>query len=380
MAAETIVVGGSLAQKPFHGGHTWALLQYVLGFRELGWRVLFLDAIDPVAPDGVASLAPNVAFLRALMDRLDLSDSYALLSNGSESLAGLSRSEVLERTRASMCLFNIMGFIADADVLAAAQRRVFVDIDPGFPQMWRELGLHDAFAGYDAYVTIAENIGQPSCTIPTCGLRWITTPQPIVLRYWPESPDPGPSYTTVASWRGVNGPVQYRDRNYGLRVHEFRRFAELPRHIARPFELALDIHPNEVTDIALLKRNGWSLIDPKAVAGDPWAYQQYVRRSRAEFMVAKSMYVQSRSGWISDRSLCYLASGRPVIAQDTGFVDRYPVGEGLLAFSTLDEAVDAIEGVSRDYERHATAARGFAEEYFDSSRVLGRLAEQVGSV
>jgi hypothetical protein len=277
-----------------------------------------------------------------------------------------------------------MGFLDDEEILGGAPRRVFLDIDPGFGQMWRELGLADLFVGHDDYLTIGENIGQPDCHIPTCGLDWITTCQPVVLDHWapdrntadrvsPGGDSPGKFFTSIASWRGAYEPVVYKGVTYGLRVHEFRNFAALPRLTGRPFQLALDIHAAERHDRALLDANGWSLVEPGRVAADPWAYQGYIQRSKAEFMVAKNMYVQSNSGWFSDRSICYLASGKPVLVQDTGVRDRYQTGRGLLLFTTLDEALHGVEALCCHYASHAAAARTIAGDYFDSDKVLSRL-------
>src|SRR5262249_5071020 len=169
-----------------------------------------------------------------------------------------------------------------------------------------------------------------------------------------------------------------RGKSYGLRVHQFRRFVDLPGLTGRPFELALAIHPSETRDLALLSDKGWSLVDPQMVAGDPLAYRSYIGRSLEEFSVAKDIYVQSRGGWISDRSLCYLASGKPVLAQETGFSRHYPTGEGLLAYSTLEEAIAGVEEIARRPLQHARAARALAEEYFDSDKVLGRLLQRLG--
>ena len=375
-----IVLAGSVAQKPTQGGHTWVFLQYLLGFRRLGWDVLFLDRLDPAqCVDDAGRPCPpdeslNVRRFSEVMDRFGLAGSYSLLLGDDRPTVGVPRPELLARVRASALLLNVMGFLTDDEILGAASRRVFLDIDPGFPQMWRELGLADPFRGHDAFVTIGENVGRPDCAIPTCGLDWLTTPQPVMLDAWPAHAEVrAGSFTSVASWRGAYGPVDYRGETYGLRVHEFRKFAALPRATGAQFELALDIHPAEVNDLALLAENGWSLLDPRAAAGDPWAYQGFVQRSKAELVVAKNMYVRANSGWLSDRSLCYLASGKPVLAQDTGYSPLYPTGEGQLAFTTFDEAVSGVEELARDDGRHARAARRLAEEHFGSDRVLSRL-------
>ena len=185
-------------------------------------------------------------------------------------------------------------------------------------------------------------------------------------------------FTCIASWRGPNSSLDYQGKKFGLRVHEFRKFFALPRLSKQSFELALDIHPAEVNDISQLKADNWSLVNPRDVAGDPWAYQSYIQHSKAEFMVAKNMYVQTKSGWFSDRSICYLASGKPVLAQDTGLKNLYPTTAGLLLFSTLEEAVAGVEEISSDYQRHAQAARELAEAYFDSDKVLQTLLGKLG--
>ena len=378
-----LTIAGSIAQKPHQAGHSWQFLQYLLGFRRLGWDVLFVDRLeDELCRDAqgrACSPADSVGigYLAEMMGRFGLPWSVAL-DDGTH--AGAPRDRVLDHVRDSDFLLNVMGFLADEEILAAARRRVFLDTDPGFGQMWRALDLADVFAGHDRHVTIGERIGREDCTIPGCGLDWITTPQPVVLEQWPAAPVPAShGFTTVARWRGAYGPVDYEGRRYGLRVHEFRKFADLPQASEGRFELALDIHPAETADLQLLGDRGWALVDPRVVGRSGAAYRGYIERSAAEFMVAKGMYVESRSGWFSERSICYLATGRPVLAQDTGLADLYPVGEGLLLFSTLDEAVAGVEAIRSDPARHGRAARALAEEHFDSDKVLGRLVERLGA-
>jgi hypothetical protein len=373
--SHTVVVAGAVAQRDAAGGHVFVFLQYLGGLRRLGFEVFFIDRLEPGLD--AAEAETRLRRLRALIGPAE-PDGCVLLGLDGEPAGGLSRTEVLERVRRSAALINVMGYLDDEEVLAAAPFKIFLDIDPGFPQMWHELGLADVLTGYDAYVTIGEHIGEPACSIPTCGLDWITTRQPVVLEQWPIAANGGTAFTSVCTWRGAYDPVEYKGTRYGLRVHEFRKFAELPRCTKADFELALDIHPAETPDLELLANGGWRLVDPIAAAGDPQRYQEYIQRSRAEFMVAKGMYVQTQSGWFSDRSICYLASGRPVLAQDTGISQLYPTGEGLLTFTTLDEAIAGVEEVTRAYARHSRAARALAEEYFDSDVVLPRLLEQLG--
>lgn len=378
-----ITIAGSIAQKPHQAGHSWQFLQYLLGFRRLGFDVLFVDRLeDALCRDEDGGACPphhsrNLRYVDALMREFELDGAWSVVLDGGRH-AGMQRADVLEHIRDSELLINVMGFLADEELLGAARRRVFFDTDPGFGQMWRDLGLADIFAGHDAHVTIGERIGREGCTIPTCGLDWITTPQPVVLDGWPVAALPGgAAFTTIGRWRGAYGPIDHGGRRYGLRVHEFRRFADLPRACGGRFELALDIDPAETADLKLLADGGWALVDPARAAATPRSYRDYIESSAAEFMVAKGIYVDSRSGWFSERSICYLASGRPVLAQDTGLAELYPLGEGLLAFSTLEEAVAGVDAIRADPARHARAARAIAEEHFDSDRVLGRLLERL---
>ena len=382
---ETIVIAGSLAQKPRQAGHTWQFLQYLLGFKRLGWDVLFIDRLEPeMCLDGSGRPCPfemsvNLQYFLEVMNSFGLKDSFSLIYNRGERFIGLSRQQVLNQCRNSAFLLNVMGFLEDEEILGQVPRRVFLDTDPGLGQMWQALGLADIFRGHDDYVTIAENIGQADCTIPTCGLNWIKWRQPIVLDQWSLQNGSGYGcFTSIGSWRGPYGPIEFGGKTYGLRAHEFRKYVDLPRATGQKFEVALDIHSAETRDIELLNGKGWSLADPKIVACDPFVYREYIQNSQAEFMATKNMYVQTNSGWFSERSICYLASGRPVLAQDTGLKELYPTGEGLVTFTNLEEAVDGVEKINGNYQRHSEAARSLAEEYFDSDKVLKNLLSKLG--
>jgi hypothetical protein len=336
-----MVLAGNVAGRERAGGHLWALAQWALGLRAASVRTTVAPA---ATADALRAIAPF----------------------------GAPRGEAVDG------VLNAMGFL-DCDALPVDGPRVFLDLDPGYPQMWRELGLADLLAGHDRFVTLGANVGRPGCAIPDCGVEWIHTPPPVDLDAWAPLParPPGRAFTSVATWRNPYGTVDFGGARYGSRVHEFRQFLELPRLVDADFELALDVDAAETRDLRALESNGWRLVDPRRVAGTPAAYRDYVRGSRAELCVAQQMYVATRSGWLSDRSVCYLASGKPVLAQDTGLADRYPVGEGLLTFSTLEQAAAGVEEIERDYARHSAAARALAQEHFDARAVLGRLLERL---
>jgi hypothetical protein len=385
VSGETVLLGGSVAQRPGSGGHTWVFLQYLLGLQRLGLDPVLVDWLEADmcrdrtgGPSDVEG-SWNVAYLAEVMDRFGLGDRWAVLHEGGREVLGMGGAALDRAVARAALLLNVNGFVRQERVLSRVPLRAYLDIDPGFGQMWRALGLHDPFAGHDAFITIGERIGEPDCAIPTNGLDWITTPQPLTLEHWPAAaPEGRGSFTSVASWRGPFAPIEYEGVTYGLRVHEFRRFADLPRRTSERLEVALDIHEAETADLELLRTNGWDLADPAVEAADPWAYREYVQRSKGELMIAKNMYVASRSGWLSDRSICYLASGRPVVAQDTGISELYPVGEGLLTFDDTEAAAAALEDVSSDYGRHSRTARALAEEHFDGGIVIGRLLAELG--
>jgi hypothetical protein len=372
----TILIGGALAQVPGNGGLAWFHLQLLLGFRRLGWDVLFLDRLEPGMREDEARC---VHWLRSVMQPFGFGESYSLWCDGGARVIGVPREQVMQAASEAELLINVMGYIHDEAILARVRRRVFLDIDPGFGQMWRDLGLHDPFVGHDQFVTLGMNIGKRGCTIPTCGLKWLTMPQPVVLDEWPgAAPQLDRAFTSIGAWRGSNAPVEYKGQTYGQRVHEFRRFVDLPRRCSGvKFEMAFDMHPADQRDISLLHDRGWSLVHPHEVAATPRAYREYIRSSAAEFMIPKHMYVASRSGLLSDRSAYYLASGRPVLARDTGIGELYPVGEGLLTFTNLEEAVAGVEAIRRGYEHHCRAARAIADQHLDSDKVLTRLLSQL---
>jgi hypothetical protein len=277
-------------------------------------------------------------------------------------------------------LVNISGHLTHPFLFPLPSTRVYVDLDPGFTQLWHARGDPGArLEGHGHFFTVGTNIGTPDCPIPTEGVPWRPIAPPVLLDQWVVAAGRDRDrFTTVASWRGPYGTIEHEGGTLGLKVHEFRRFATLPGHVEATFELALDIDPSEERDLEMLRREGWTLVDPLEVASTPEAFRRYVQTSGAEFSVAKGVYVETRSGWFSDRTAHYLASGRPAVVQDTGLARRYPVGEGLLTFRTPDQAVAGVERVLEDHDAHAKAARAVAEEYLDSDRVLAGFVEEIG--
>lgn len=376
------VVAGALANKPRNGGAAWVRISWALGLARLGLEVWFLEEISRGAcVDGRGRPAAfeaslNLRYFREVTARFGLATRSALVYEAGERIHGRGARELFELAEQADLLVNISGHLAWEPLKRRFRRRVFVDLDPGFTQLWRRGSRLD---GHHHYLTVGENIGTRRCSLPTGGLRWRPVRQPVVLEQWPvsRSGDRG-RFTTVTSWRGPYGPVEHRGRRFGLKLHEFRKYVELPRLVPSTFELALAIHPADRGDLDVLAGQGWRLADPMVVAGHPDSFRSYLHGSGAEFSVAQGVYVETRSGWFSDRSARYLASGKPVLVQDTGFGRSLPVGEGLVPFGTLREAVSGAHRIASDYERHARAARLLAEEHFDSDRVLRRLLEDVG--
>jgi hypothetical protein len=321
----------------------------------------------------------NLAFSRQVLDRFGLTSASSLVVDDGQRFFGLQEEELLARAESAVALINLSGHLRHEPLMSRLPRRIYVDLDPGFTQFWhaegRDLGLDD----HDRHVTMGSNIGTDVCAIPTGNVFWGHVRPPVVLDEWRCGGDVGPGrFTTVGSWRGAFGPVTWGGRTYGLKVHEFRTFVALPERSPGTFEIALDIHPADAADRALLERHGWRLADPKGSAGSPDAFRDYVCTSAAEFSVAQGIYVETNSGWFSDRTAHYLAAGRPVLVQDTGLGRTLPVGEGLLTFSTMEEAVAGAAEILGNHQRHSGAARELAETYFASDRVLGDVLDDIG--
>lgn len=381
---KTIIVSGALANKALNGGAAWTRLSWILGFKKLGCRVYFVEQIDGGSEGGAAAFeqSEKLSFFKRVTEEFGLSEATSLIyQRGDERKAyGLTFEALQDIAAGADALINITGHLTIDALKRPISCKVYIDLDPGYTQFWHAAGNQGPrLAGHDFYFTVGENIGTSAYQIPTGDIRWLPTRQPVVLEDWPVAEEGDRNrFTTIASWRGAYGQVQFDGRSFGLKAHEFRKFVELPARVPQAFEIALDIHPAETKDLELLSRHKWSIVNPLEVVPDPQAFRSYVQSSGAEFSVAQGVYVETRSGWFSDRTTRYLASGKPALVQDTGFSRDYLTGGGLLAFTTLEEAVERAEMIAVDYDRHSAAARRVVEEYFDSDKVLGKLIETIG--
>jgi hypothetical protein len=376
-----ILLGAMISLHPFSTGNAWNRLHYALGLRELGHDVYYLEEVEPRAcVDRHGQPCPfehsaNREHFRATMDAFGFLERACQIYNRGEATFGLSLPAVTALAREADLLLNISGHIRTDAVLEKVRRRVYLDQDPVYTQLWHaEYGKEFNFRGHDVYFTVGLNIGTPHTDIPDCGIRWHHTLPPVVLEHWPAHSDPScPRFTTVASL-GRYSDLCYRGAWYRSKYEELQRYAELPRRAGQEMEAALKGYSDQDEDLRPLRAGGWSLFD--AVRIDSLSsHQAYIAGSRAEVGITKHAYVQGRSGWFSDRSAVYLASGKPVLAQATGFERCLPTCRGLLIFANLEEAVAGVESINRDYAAHCRAARELAEEYLVDRKVLPAMLE-----
>jgi hypothetical protein len=378
----TVVVSGALANKYLNGGEAWVRLSWILGLQSLGCTVHFVEQIAPEhCVDADGATAPfescvNRTYFEAVTREFGIESATLVYGDGGET-SGIPLDGLEQVAEGADLLVNISGHLRLPSLLGRLRRKAYVDLDPGFTQLWHASGnLGAALDGHDLFFTVGESIGTPGCRIPTSGIHWLPVRPPVVLDEWPRANGEPSRFTTIASWRGAYGPIEFEGETLGLKVHEFRKVIDLPEKVDVDFEIALDIHPDDVKDLTALRDHGWQIVDPKTTVPEPASFRRYVQNSGAEFSVAQAIYVKGEVGWFSDRTVRYLASGKPVLVQDTGFTRNYPVTEGLVAFRTLEEAVEGARRISADYEVHSEGARQLAERYFDSEKVLGGFLEQ----
>lgn len=380
-----IVVSHLAGQYPL-GGIGWQAIHHLIGLARLGHDVYYLEdsgafPYDPRANAIVWDSGYGIAFLKATMEWFGFGDRWAYRDPVHDQWHGLPAARVGEIYREADAFVNLCGATPVREEHLRCPVRIYVQTDPVGDQVLLTEGnakTRETLAAHTHLFTYGENLGQPDCPIPLPMFPWHATRPPVVLDLWP--PDacrPDALFSTVATWRNTDKDVRYGGETYYWSKHEnFLRCVDLPRLIGRPLELALGEADADAQ--AMLRARGWRLASAHERSRDTAVYQDHIYASRGEFTVAKDMVVRTRSGWFSDRSVCYLAAGRPVVTQDTAFGKFVPTGDGLFAFSTPDEAAAAIEAIERDYAHHSRAARAVAAEFFDSDAVLGAMCRQSG--
>jgi hypothetical protein len=370
---------------PEGGGHAWVFLNWALGLRALGCRVIWLEAAEPTTP--VAEVRRLTAALKTRLERYGLAEGVALCSCTPEPLPPGAAAGCLdlESAAAAADLLLNVSYNGDAAVLGRFRRTALIDIDPGLLQVWiseRQIEL----PRYDVYFSIGETVGQPGSRFPDAGLRWNYTPPCVALDWWPvrQAPDDAP-FTTVSHWHTYREWVCHGEESYlNDKRSGFLPFLDLPRRTRQPLELALclaadkdlRLDPDEEEERCTLEGRGWRVRHSFTVASTPWAYQNYVQGSRGELSCAKPSCVRLQNAWVSDRTLCYLASGKPAVVQHTGPSRILPDAAGLFRFRDLEEAARHLEAVAADYDRQCRLARALAEEFFDARKVARRVLEQ----
>lgn len=373
-----VIVAGYIVRGPL-GGLVWHHLQYVMGLARLGHDVYFFEDSDdyPSCYDPERNLtdgdpAYGLRFTARTFDRVGLGGRWAYYDAHTSRWLGPCAERAVKICAGADLLLNLSGMNPIRPWLEVIPVRALVDTDPAFMQVRH---LTDAWSleravQHNAFFSFGENIDRPESAIPEDGLPWQPTRQPVVLDAWPVTPGPARGrFTTVMQWNSY-AAQEYNGQRYGMKSESFGPFMELPSLVGPILELAGNGVPR-----SRLARNGWLVRDALEPTRDPWVYQRYIQKSRAEFSVVKHGYVVSQSGWFSERSAGYLASGRPVLAQDTGYPTWLPTGTGVIPFSTPEEAVAGIDEINRRYHLHCRAAREIAAEYFDASQVLTDLIE-----
>ena len=385
-----VVISSVIANKPFNGGNARMVLNWLDGFRRLDAEVFFVEQIrsdacvDAAGTSAPASDSANRAYFDQVLGASGFADRAVLICDGTGTLDdatihGATADELRDLASDADLLINISGHLDIAALKTRFRCKAYVDLDPGYTQLWHAQGSNAArLEDHDFYFTVGQRIGTPSCTVPTAGIPWQPIRQPIVLAGCSTAATPESRFTTVASWRGAYAPIVRDGVTFGSKAHEFRKIVDLPRLSARSFEVALDIHPGDRRDLDALCGSGWQVVDPRVVVSTPDAYCRYIEESAAECTAAQAMYVKTRCGWFSDRTARYLASGKPALVQDTGFPPTGRPGEGLLVFDTVESAARGAEQIARNYRAHSEAARWIAERYCDSDNELGRVMEQAG--
>ncbi len=389
MARKRIVVMGFMGSMPI-AGVIWQHVHYVVGLQQLGHDVYYIEdsARLPYNPE-TFEVNNEFDYAAKVLDRLagefDFKNRWAFCARylKSNPTAGLPLRKIRQLYRDADAILNICGTQEFNDDLLKSDRIIYVESDPGVEQIKIDQGVKstiDYLSRHHALFTFGENVGTKKFPVPRHGFKWHATRQPIVTGLWKTKrvPKQAAVFTSIANW-STSGlkDITWRGRKYlWSKSREFLRFAAAPKRAGETFELATNIE--DLCAREKFERNGWRLVSPLQMSIDYWHYRDYIQQSKGEFTTAKDQYVRLNTGWFSDRSACYLAAGRPVVTQETGFTKNYGGDAGLLAFRSLGEIADAVKKINADYPKHSGAARQIAREIFEAEKVLKSLLDRTG--
>ena len=371
-------------------GVIWQHVHYVVGLQRLGHDVYYIEdsARLPYNPE-TFEVNNEFDYAAKVLDRLagefDFKNRWAFCARylKNNPTAGLPLRKIRHLYRDADAILNICGTQEFNDDLLKSDRIIYVESDPGVEQIKIDQGVKstiDYLSRHHALFTFGENVGTKKFPVPRHGFKWYATRQPIVTHLWKTNrvPKRAAVFTSIANW-STSGlkDITWRGRKYlWSKSREFLRFAAAPKRAGEAFELATTIQ--DLCAREKFERNGWRLVSPLQMSIDYWHYRDYIQQSKGEFTAAKDQYVRLNTGWFSDRSACYLAAGRPVITQETGFTKNYGGDAGLLAFRSLGEIADAVKKINADYPKHSGAARQIAREIFEAEKVLKSLLDRAG--
>lgn len=367
-------------------GVTYQFLHYLLGLRRLGYDPYYIEdsgrwVYSPELNDLTPEAEPNIKAVAPTLEAFGFKDRWAFRGQypGGRCF-GMGEEDIDRLYRDAAAFLNITGSQELRDEHMICPLKVYVETDPVASQIKATQGDQrtlDALKSHDILFTFGENLGAPDCRVPNGGFVWNPTRQPVVMNMWSNDPSaPKSAFTTIGTWKNKGKDVTFNGEVFHWSKDlEFEKFFDLPLRSESEFELACTV--DDVTK-ERLNRNGWRQVDSVAVSRDVDSYRRYIQGSRGEFTVAKDQNIRLRSGWFSDRSACYLAAGRPVINQDTGFGNILPTGQGLFKFQTLDDILAAIEAIEADYSANCAAALEIADEYFAADKVLQSLMSRAG--
>jgi hypothetical protein len=379
-----IIVLHFVGQMPL-AGIAWQAMHYVLGLERLGYEAWYIEdgganPYDPRVNSVVMGCEYNVGYVRTMMESHGLADRWAYWDAINDVYHGLSRERVTALYREADALINLCGATRLREEHMACPVRIMIDTDPVYEQIKyakADPAAREYLDAHTHFFTYGENIGAADCPVPLSGIPWRPTRPPVIPELWPVDGRRPECFSTIATWENKGKNIEFGGASYVWSKHiNFLRFLEVPKRSHQCFTMAM-LPPDAAVE-AEVTGQGWRLTDPRLVSAGMAAYGDFIRGSRGEFTVAKDIYVRPNSGWFSDRSVCYLASGRPVITMRTGFSKFYPVGAGLFEFSTMDEILAALDTINGDYPKHSAAARSVAAEYFASDHVVSRLLLEAG--